>query len=152
MCHLSRPPNYRGWGAIRGRHLQLHQSFSSVLRLSYSWDELGQKIKLSHLMMPIFQSQTDWNEHTKANTRQRGSFGFIEVILTRSLLYGQGGCGRVVAVRRGAARPTAAAANIASHTKKHWRRLRRCSFVLPRFLSLYSTSSSANINSVMEFF
>ena len=53
--------------------------------------------------MPIFQSQTDWNEHTKANTRQRGSFGFIEVILTRSLLYGQGGCGRVAAVRRGAA-------------------------------------------------
>ena len=90
--------------------------------------------------MPIFQSQTDWNEHTKANTRQRGSFGFIEVILTRSLLYGQGGCGR------------AAAATIASHTKKHRRRLRRCSFVLPRFLSLYSTSSSANINSVMEFF
>ena len=98
--------------------------------------------------MPIFQSQTDWNEHTKANTRQRGSFGFIEVILTRSLLYGQGGCGRVAA----AARRTAAAATIASHTKKHRRRLRRCSFVLPRFLSLYSTSSSANINSVMEFF
>ena len=97
--------------------------------------------------MPIFQSQTDWNEHTKANTRQRGSFGFIEVILTRSLLYGQGGCGRVAAARR-----TVAAATIASHTKKHRRRLRRCSFVLPRFLSLYSTSSSANINSVMEFF
>ena len=70
MCHLSRPPNYRGWGAIRGRHLQLHQS----------WSWAGQKIKLSHLMMPIFQSQTDWNEHTKPKRRQRATFGFIEVI------------------------------------------------------------------------
>ena len=30
----------------------------------------GQKIKLSHLMMPIFQSQTDWNEHTKSQDKE----------------------------------------------------------------------------------